>query len=317
MKPYTKVKNTSFAHDNVDIRWFEDGTLNVATNCIDRHLAKRGDQTAIIFEPDDPKDPAQHITYRQLHAEVGRFANVLKELGVGARRPRGPVSADDPRGRLCDAGLRAGSGRSIPWSSRASRPTRWPTASNDSEAKVVVTSDGAPRGGRVTELKDNVNKALLHCDDHVKCLVVKRTGQQVAWIPERDVWYGDIASTVGTDCPAEEMGAEDPLFILYTSGSTGKPKGVVHSSGGYLVYAAMTHQYTFDYHDGDVFWCTADVGWVTGHSYIVYGPLANGATTVMFEGVPTPLPGCGSVLAGSAKSIPSTSSTQRPPRSAS
>jgi acetyl-CoA synthetase len=185
---------------------------------------------------------------------------------------------------------------------------------NDSEAKVVVTSDGAPRGGRVTELKDNVNKALLHCDDHVKCLVVKRTGQQVAWIAERDVWYDDIASTVGTECPAEEMGAEDPLFILYTSGSTGKPKGVVHTSGGYLVYASMTHQYTFDYHEGDVFWCTADVGWVTGHSYIIYGPLANGATTVMFEGVPTYPMRAGS--GRSAKSTPSTSSTPRPRRSA-
>jgi acetyl-CoA synthetase len=286
IKPYSQVKNTSFAHDNVDIRWFEDGTLNVAANCIDRHLAKRGDQTAIIFEPDDPREAAQHISYKQLHADVGRFANVLKELGVG----RGdrvvlylPMIPEAAYAMLACA--RIGAIHSVVFAGFS--PDALANRVNDSEAKVVVTSDGAPRGGRVTELKDNVNKALLHCDDHVKCLVVKRTGQQVAWIPERDVWYDSIASTVGTECPAEEMGAEDPLFILYTSGSTGKPKGVVHTSGGYLVYAAMTHQYTFDYHEGDVFWCTADVGWVTGHSYIIYGPLANGATTVMFEGVPT------------------------------
>jgi acetyl-CoA synthetase len=286
IKPFTAVKNTSFTHDNVDIRWFEDGTLNVAANCIDRHLATRGDQTAIIFEPDDPREAAQHISYKQLHADVGRFANVLKELGVG----RGdrvvlylPMIPEAAYAMLACA--RIGAIHSVVFAGFS--PDALANRVNDSEAKVVVTSDGAPRGGRVTELKDNVNKALLHCDDHVKCLAVKRTGQQVAWIPERDVWYDSIASTVGTECPAEEMGAEDPLFILYTSGSTGKPKGVVHTSGGYLVYAAMTHQYTFDYHEGDVFWCTADVGWVTGHSYIIYGPLANGATTVMFEGVPT------------------------------
>jgi acetyl-CoA synthetase len=236
IKPYSKVKNTSFAHDNVDIRWFEDGTLNVAANCIDRHLAKRGDQTAIIFEPDDPKEAAQHITYNRLHAEVGRFANVLKELGVG----RGdrvvlylPMIPEAAYAMLACA--RIGAIHSVVFAGFS--PDALANRVNDSEAKVVVTSDGAPRGGRVTELKDNVNKALLHCDDHVKCLVVKRTGQQVAWVEGRDVWYDDIASTVGTDCPAEEMGAEDPLFILYTSGSTGKPKGVVHSSGGYLVYA--------------------------------------------------------------------------------
>jgi len=286
IKPYTKVKNTSFAYDNVDIRWYEDGTLNVAANCIDRHLATRGDQTAILFEPDDPNEAAQHITYAQLGDEVGRFANTLKSLGV----KRGdrvvlylPMIPEAAYAMLACA--RIGAIHSVVFAGFS--PDALANRINDSEARVVITSDGAPRGGRVTDLKSNVDKAFLHCDDNVKCLVVKRTGQDVTWTDGRDIWYHDASAGQSTACPAEEMNAEDPLFILYTSGSTGKPKGVVHTSGGYLTYAAMTHQYTFDYHDGDVFWCTADVGWVTGHSYIIYGPLANGATTLMFEGVPT------------------------------
>jgi len=286
MKPYTTVKDTSFEHDDVHIRWYEDGTLNVSANCIDRHLATRGDQTAIIYEPDEPNDEAEHITYNQLADEVGRFANVLKGLGVGKGDrvilylPMIPAAA-----YAMLACTRIGAIHSIVFAGFS--PDALAARVNGCDAKLVITTDGAPRGGRVTDLKDNVNKALLHCSDDVQCLVVQRTGQEVAWVEGRDYWHHDRAAEVGTDCPPEEMNAEDPLFILYTSGSTGQPKGVVHTTGGYLVYASMTHEYVFDYHDGDIFWCTADVGWVTGHSYIVYGPLANGATTLMFEGVPT------------------------------
>ncbi|MEJ6392642.1 acetate--CoA ligase [Gymnodinialimonas sp. 2305UL16-5] len=286
IKPYTKVKDTSFEHDDVHIRWFEDGTLNVSANCIDRHLATRGDQTAIIFEPDSPDEDAQHITYAELHEKVCTFANVLKDCDVskGDRvvlyLPMIPEAA-----YAMLACTRIGAIHSIVFAGFS--PDALAARVNGSQAKLVITADGAPRGGRVTELKDNVNKALLHNVIDTKCLVVKRTGEQVAWVGGRDIWYDDVAARVSAECPPEEMNAEDPLFILYTSGSTGQPKGVVHTTGGYLVYAAMTHEMVFDYKEGDVFWCTADVGWVTGHSYIVYGPLANGATTLMFEGVPT------------------------------
>ncbi len=282
----TRIKNTTFAYPDVSIKWFEDGELNVAANCVDRHLETRGDQTAIIWEPDEASDEALHITYRELHARVSKFANVLKELGIkkGDRvviyLPMIPEAA-----YAMLACARIGAIHSIVFAGFS--PDALANRIDDCDAKLVITSDGAPRGGRVTNLKDNVNLALTHCAEDPACLIVKRTGQQVAFRSTGDYWLHEMEERVGDDCPAEPMNAEDPLFVLYTSGSTGKPKGVVHSSGGYLLYAAITHQYTFDYHDGDVFWCTADVGWVTGHSYIVYGPLANGATTLMFEGVPT------------------------------
>jgi acetyl-CoA synthetase len=286
IKPFTKVRNVSFDFGNVDIKWFEDGTLNVSANCIDRHLATRGDQTAIIWEPDSPDEAAQHITYNELHAQVCKMANVFRNLGVG----KGdrvvlylPMIPEAAYAMLACA--RIGAIHSIVFAGFS--PDALGARVNGCDAKLVVTADHAPRGGRATKLKDNVNQALLHDTRDVKCLVVKRTGGQIAWRNGVDFWWHEEAAKVSADCAPEEMNAEDPLFILYTSGSTGQPKGVVHTTGGYLVYASMTHEITFDYHDGDIYWCTADVGWVTGHSYIVYGPLANGATTLMFEGVPT------------------------------
>jgi len=284
IKPYTKVKNTSFDYHDVSIKWFEDGKLNISANCIDRHLATRGDQTAIIWESDDP-GIAEHISYRQLHAEVSRFANVLLTLGVkkGDRvvlyLPMIPQAA-----YAMLACTRIGAIHSIVFAGFS--PDALRSRIEDSGAKLLVTADEAPRGGRRTPLKTNADKALAGLSG-VRQLVVRRTGGAIPWDADRDVWLHEAMETVADHCEPVAMAAEDPLFVLYTSGSTGQPKGVVHTTGGYLVYAAMTHSYVFDYHDGDVYWCTADVGWVTGHSYIVYGPLANGATTLMFEGVPT------------------------------
>ena len=286
IKPFTKVKSSNFDLGSVDIKWFEDGTLNISANCIDRHLATRGDQTAIIWEPDSPEETALHITYKELHDKTSRMANILKDMGVvkGDRvvlyMPMIPEAA-----YAMLACARLGAIHSIVFAGFS--PDALGTRINGSGAKVLITADYAPRGGKATPLKSNADAALLHCDDRVKCLVVKRTGGQTTWTEGRDFDYNTLSAAASNDCPPTEVNAEDPLFILYTSGSTGMPKGVVHTSGGYLVYAAMTHQYTFDYKEGDIFWCTADVGWVTGHSYIVYGPLANGATTIMFEGVPT------------------------------
>ncbi|MBP9951057.1 MAG: acetate--CoA ligase [Cypionkella sp.] len=286
IKDYGRVKNTTFKRGEVSIKWYEDGTLNVSANCIDRHMVDRATQTAIIWEPDDPKNPTLHITYAQLLEQTSRMANVLKAHGVtkGDRvviyLPMIPEAA-----YAMLACARIGAIHSIVFAGFS--PDALANRINDSEAKVVITADYAPRGGKKTALKSNTDQALLHCDDRVKCLVVKHTGDQTQWTEGRDFDVKAEMAAAKPYCAYVEMEAEAPLFILYTSGSTGKPKGVVHTSGGYLVFAAMTHQMTFDYHDGDVFWCTADVGWVTGHSYIIYGPLANGATTIMFEGVPT------------------------------
>ena len=284
MTPYTKVKNTTFEHAGVSIKWYEDGELNVSANCIDRHLATRSNQTAIIWEGDNPEDSA-HITYHQLHAEVCKLANVYKSLGVskGDRvvlyMPMIPEAA-----YAMLACNRIGAVHSIVFGGFS--PEALAARITACEAKLIVTADQAPRGGKATPLKANVDKALEIAGD-VTTLVVERTGADLPSKAGRDHSYAAAIAQASADCAPEPMNAEDPLFILYTSGSTGTPKGVVHTTGGYLVYASMTHQYTFDYKDGDVFWCTADVGWVTGHSYIVYGPLANGATTLMFEGVPT------------------------------
>ncbi len=285
IKPFTKVKNTSFAPGNVSIRWFEDGTLNISANCIDRHLAKRGDQIAIIWEGDNPAE-SEKITYRQLHERVQKFANVLKKLGV----KKGdcvtiylPMIPEAAYAML--ACTRIGAIHSIVFGGFS--PDSLQNRIDDADSKFVITADEGLRGGKPVPLKKNVDLALAKCKGGEKVLVVRRTGNAVPWTAGRDLWLHEELETVSADCPPVEMNAEDPLFILYTSGSTGKPKGVVHSTGGYLLHASMTHQYVFDYHDGDIYWCTADVGWVTGHSYIVYGPLANGATTLMFEGIPT------------------------------
>ncbi|HZP20948.1 MAG TPA: acetate--CoA ligase [Bauldia sp.] len=283
LKPFTRVKNTSF-HPPVSIRWFEDGVLNVSANCLDRHLAKRGDQVAIIFEGDDPS-VSRKITYRELHAEVCRFANVLKSLGV-AKGDRVtiylPMIPEAAMAMLACA--RLGAIHSVVFGGFS--PESLAGRINDCNSRLVITADEGRRGGRIVPLKRNVDEALANALSVERVLVIRNTGNDVPMKGARDIWWHEAAAGIDEDCPAEPMGAEDPLFILYTSGSTGKPKGVLHTSGGYLVHVSMTHQYVFDYHDGDIFWCTADVGWVTGHSYIVYGPLANGATTLMFEGVP-------------------------------
>jgi len=286
MKPFTKVKDVSFARDDVHIRWFYDGTLNVCYNCIDRHLDSKGDDVAIIWEGDDPSRDLK-ITYRELHERVCKFANALKALGakkgdrVTIYMPMIPEAAI-----AMLACARIGAVHSVVFGGFS--PDALAGRIHDCDSNIVVTADEGVRGGKSVPLKANVDAAAQNPDvtSLEKVLVVRNTGNDVGWVEGRDAWLHDLEANVDADCPSEEMGAEDPLFILYTSGSTGKPKGVLHTTGGYLVYAALTHQYVFDYKPGDIYWCTADVGWVTGHSYIVYGPLANGAITLMFEGVP-------------------------------
>lgn len=284
-EPFTKVKDTSYGTDEISIKWFEDGITNVAYNCLDRHLDKRGDQVAIIWEGDDPSE-SRRITYRELHAEVCRFANVLRNRGV-SKGDRVtiymPMIPETAVAMLACA--RLGAVHSVVFGGFS--PDSLAGRIDDCGSSVIITADEGLRGGRKVPLKANVDQAITRAGQNVEhVIVVRRTGTDVAMQPGRDVYYQDAAELVTDECPCERMNAEDPLFILYTSGSTGKPKGVLHTTAGYLVYASMTHQYVFDYHDGDIYWCTADVGWVTGHSYIVYGPLANGATTLMFEGIP-------------------------------
>jgi acetyl-CoA synthetase len=283
IKPFTKVKDVDYT-GAVRIRWYYDGTLNVSANCLDRHLAKRSNQTAIIWEGDDPAE-SKHITYKEAHEQVCRMANVLKSLGA----KRGdritiymPMIPETAYAMLACA--RIGAVHSVVFGGFS--PDSLKGRIQDCDSNLVITADEGLRGAKKIPLKGNVDEALKSCPSVKKCLVVRRTGGKIEWTPGRDHWWHEESPKVSADCRPEGMGAEDPLFILYTSGSTGKPKGVLHTTGGYLVYASVTHSQVFDYHDGDIYWCTADVGWVTGHSYIVYGPLSNGAVTLMFEGVP-------------------------------
>ena len=284
IKPYSKVKNVNYHKNDFRIKWYEDGSLNASSNCIDRHLKERADQVAIIWEGDDPND-SKLITYKELHEQVCKFSNGLKSLGAkkGDRitiyMPMIPEAA-----YAMLACTRIGAIHSVVFGGFS--PDALAGRISDCESDIIITADEGVRGNKSIPLKANTDAAIHIAKGVRHCIVVKRTGGDVKWVEGRDVWYEDLISSSSAECEAEEMNAEDPMFILYTSGSTGKPKGVMHTTGGYMVYASMTHQYVFDYKDGDVYWCTADVGWVTGHSYIVYGPLANGATTLMFEGVP-------------------------------
>ncbi|MCC6827226.1 MAG: acetate--CoA ligase [Novosphingobium sp.] len=285
MRPFSRVKETSFGREDFGISWFSDGTLNLSANCLDRHLATRGDAIAILWEPDDPAEAHREITYRQLHEDVCRFANLLKARGV----KRGdrvtiylPMVPEAAVAMLACA--RIGAIHSIVFAGFS--PEALAGRIEDCDSRIVITSDEGLRGGRKVPLKANVDAALAHCPAVDTVIVLRRTGADVPMVAGRDIDWAQGVAQQAADCPAEELGAEDPLFILYTSGSTGKPKGVLHTTGGYAVWAALTHHYVFDYRPGQIYWCAADIGWVTGHSYVVYGPLANGATTVMFEGVP-------------------------------
>ena len=286
IQPYTQVRDISFDEHNVDINWYKDGTLNASANCLDRHLETRGEQTAIIWEGDEPTDD-RHITYKELHAEVCQFANALKTQGVRKGDVVCIYMPMVPQAVMAMlACARIGAIHSVVFGGFS--PDALAGRIDDSNVKVVITADEGVRGGKTVGLKNNVDEALTHPSVNTveKVIVIKRTGADIAWHKTRDIWYHDAISQESKQCQPAEMRAEDPLFILYTSGSTGKPKGVVHTTGGYMVYASLTHKYVFDYHEGDVFWCTADVGWITGHTYLVYGPLANGAISLMCEGIP-------------------------------
>ncbi|MEY4343365.1 MAG: hypothetical protein RI970_57 [Pseudomonadota bacterium] len=284
-KPYTKIKEVTYSTKKVSIKWFYDGTTNVSYNCIDRHLPKRAKQTAIIFEGDDPKE-SKNITYQELSDEVCKLANGLKEIGIKKGDRVTIYMPMVPEGVYAMlACTRIGAIHSVVFGGFS--PDSIVNRILDCKSEFVITADEGLRGQKIIPLKKNIDEALKKCPDVKKCIVLKRTGGNVPFDSKRDVWYHELTSKMSTTCKPEEMNAEDPLFILYTSGSTGKPKGVLHTTGGYLVYASMTHQYIFDYKEGDIYWCTADIGWVTGHSYIVYGPLSNGATTLVFEGVPS------------------------------
>ncbi len=284
IKPYKKIKDVKYSKDEVKIKWFEDGTLNASANCIDRHLKDKKDKTAIIWVGDDPKD-TQKISYKQLHQKVSKAANGLKKLGIQkGDRVTIYLTMIPELAILMLACARIGAIHSIIFGGFSAESISGRV--NDCKSEYIITADEGVRGGKTIPLKATTDEALSNCPDVKKCIVVKRTGNYVYWEQGRDVWYHDLIKDVPSYCEPEEMSAEDPLFILYTSGSTGKPKGVLHTTGGYMVYASMTHQYIFNYKPNDIYWCTADIGWVTGHSYIIYGPLANGATTIMFEGVP-------------------------------
>ncbi len=285
IKPFTKVKDVTFGPGEVSIKWFYDGTLNASANCLDRHLATRGDQTAILWEGDDPND-SKAITYKELHEQVCRLSNAMKAEGIKKGDVVTIYMPMIPEAAVAMlACTRIGAIHSVVFGGFS--PDSLAGRIQGGKSNCVITADEGLRGSRKVPLKANADKAIADCPTVKKVFVVKRTGGDIAWVDGRDVWYHEACAAVSADCPPEEMDAEDPLFILYTSGSTGQPKGVLHTTGGYMVYASMTHQYVFDYKEGEVYWCTADVGWVTGHSYIIYGPLANGAITLMFEGVPS------------------------------
>ena len=285
IKPYTKIKDVKYSKEEVKIKWYYDGTLNASANCIDRHLEKKGNKTAIIWVGDDPGD-AKKITYKELHKNVCKAANGLRSLGIQkGDRVTIYLTMIPELAYVMLACARIGAVHSIIFGGFS--PDSIATRINDCESDFVITADEGVRGGKIIPLKKIADEAMMQCPNIKKCVVVKRTGNPVNWDNERDISYDDMIKNVPNKCAPEEMSAEDPLFILYTSGSTGKPKGVLHTTGGYMVYASMTHQYIFDYKPKDIYFCSADIGWVTGHSYIIYGPLSNGATTIMFEGIPT------------------------------